>query len=247
MFLLLAVITLYFGVQAYGDISFQALNKTTSGLLQLAFYFLPVATLLLSSMSVAGEWEDRTALLLWHTVSPAAVLTGKWLGLTLAMLVSISLGFGFSGWVAAFQGLANGSVFLVFIGVLLLLSMIFLSIGLGVGAWSKDRLTAVLVSLLIWFFSLIIYPFLSMALLTAIPPFLHLPFSVGLHFLNPADFLRLYAAFKIGGEAVFGSHYYTLGQWSQEWWMDGAVFGWSAVWVAMSLWLAVIGWKRRAK
>lgn len=247
IFLLLAVMTLYFGVQAYGDLSFQALNKTTSSLLQLAFYFIPVATLLLASMSVAGEWEDRTALLLWHSVMPPSVLVGKWLGLTLAMLVSVCLGFGFSGLVAAFQGLANGWIFLVFIGVLLLLSMTFLAIGLAVGAWAKDRLTAVLVSLLVWFFSIIIYPFLSMALFTFIPSVWHLFLSVGLQMLNPADFLRMYAVFKIGGEAVYGSHFYALGQWSETVWMDGGVLIWTAVWIAVCLWVAAAGWKRRTK
>lgn len=247
IFFLLAVLTLYFGVQAYGDISFQALNKTTSSLLQLAFYFIPIATLLLSSMSVAGDWEDRTALLLWPTVKPAAVLAGKWLGLTLAMAVSIGLGFGFSGLVTAVQGLESGWVFFVFIGVLLLLAMIFLAIGLAVGAWFKDRLTAVLVSLLLWFVAIVIYPFLSMALFTVVPSALHVPLSIGVHMFNPADFLRMYAAFQIGGEAVFGSHFYTLGQWSKTGWMDAAVLGWSAVWIGVHLWLAVLGWKRQTK
>jgi len=247
IFFLLAVLTLYFGVQAYGDISFQALNKTTSSLLQLAFYFIPVATLLLSSMSVAGEWEDGTALLLWQTVKPVSILAGKWLGLTLAMMISVCLGFGFAGLVSAVRGLASGWVFFVFIGVLLLLSMIFLAIGLAVGAWCKDRLTAVLVSLFIWFFAIVIYPFCSMALFITVPSVLHVPLAIGLQMFNPADFLRVYAAFKIGGEAVFGSHFYALGQWSKTGWMDATVLAWSAVWVGIGLWWAVLGWKRRGK
>ncbi len=247
LFLMLAVMTLYFGIQAYGGISFQALNKTTSGLLQLAFYFIPIATLILSSLSIAGEWEDRTALLLWNVTTPFAVLFGKWLALTLAMAISILLGFGFSGLVASFQGLPNGWILFWLIGVLLILSMVYLSIGLLVGSWSKNRLSAVLASVLIWFFSIVIYPFLSMTILIITPAFLKMPLSVGLNFLNPADLLRLYSVFKMGGEAVFGSQYYALGKWSQTIWMDVTVLGLVVVWIGFSLRLAIAGWRRRAR
>lgn len=247
LFLLLAAMTLYFGIQAYGGISFQALNKTTSSLLQLSFFFVSIATLILSSLSAAGEWEDRTALLLWNVTSPLAVLVGKWVALTLAMAVSISIGFGFSGLVAGFQGLPNGWILLLLMGILLLLSMVYLSLGLLVGSWTRNRLGAVLASLLIWFFSIVIYPFLSMATVMVVPAFLKPVFSVGLNFLNPADLLRLYSVFKMGGEAAFGSQYYALGKWSQTIWMDVTVIGLVIAWVVGCLWVAVAGWKRKAR
>jgi len=247
LFLLLSVMTLYFGIQAYGGISFQALNKTTSSLLQLSFYFIPIATLLLSALSAAGEWEDRTALLLWNVSGPLAVLFGKWAALMLAMAVSISIGFGFSGLAAGLQGLPNGWILLLLMGNFLLLSMVYLSIGLLVGTWSRNRVAAVLSSLLIWFFSIIIYPFLGMTVLLMAPSFLKPALSVGLNFINPADLLRLYSVFKMGGEAVFGSQYYSLGKWSQTIWMDVTVMGLVIAWVSCCLWLAAAGWQRKSR
>jgi Cu-processing system permease protein len=118
-------------------------DRTTASLLNLALVFVPLITLTLGGLSIAGELEDQSlALLLAQPVTRLEVYTGKYLGLLAAVAASIFVGFGATGVIVGWTaGGGDVSAFAGLVGLTLLLAAATLGIGtaLSVGLRSRAR------------------------------------------------------------------------------------------------------------
>lgn len=118
-----------FGVTGYG--------RTAASLINLVILFVPLMGLTAGAGAVAPERENRTlGYLLAQPVSRFEVLAGKYLGLALALLAALAIGFGASALVASGQGVEAGT-FLRVVGLACVLALSMLSLGMLVSTVAR--------------------------------------------------------------------------------------------------------------
>jgi len=118
-------------------------DRTTASLLNLALLFVPMVTLSLGGLGIAGDLEDGSlGMLLAQPITRLEAYVGKYLGLLAAVSASILIGFGATGViVAVFAGGGNAVAFAALVGLTLLLAATTLSLGtvLSVALQSRAR------------------------------------------------------------------------------------------------------------
>lgn len=135
--------------QLYG---YLGLGKTMAGLVHLSLLLVPLLALFPATTSVAGERELGTLeYLLSHPLSFKQVLLGKWLGLSTALFLAVTLGFGGAGGVAALWGVDWRLVALSY-GHILLLGEVFIILGLLISRFARSRSQAMTLAVLLWLF-----------------------------------------------------------------------------------------------
>ena len=106
-------------------------DRTTASLLNLALLFVPLLTLSLGGLGIAGELEDGSlAMLLSQPITRIEAYAGKYLGLLAAVSASILIGFGATGVIVGISA-GGGDVrgFAALVALTLLLGAATLSIG----------------------------------------------------------------------------------------------------------------------
>jgi Cu-processing system permease protein len=116
-------------------------DRTTASLLNLALVFVPLVTLTIGGLSIAGEIEDQSlALLLAQPVSRLEVFAGKYAGLLAAVASAIALGFGATGVaVAVLAGGGDVAAFVSLVALALLLAAATLAVGTALSACLRAR------------------------------------------------------------------------------------------------------------
>lgn len=137
------------GVGTYGLAGF---GRTGASLINLVLLVIPLMGLTLGAMSLAGERERGTLLyLLTQPISQAELLLGKFAGLSLAILVTLILGFGLSGLLIAWQGgTTQAGEYLTMVMLAFVLALASLSLGFLISAAVGKSATAVGTALFIW-------------------------------------------------------------------------------------------------
>ena len=139
---------------------FAGFGRTAASLVNLVMLIVPLMALTTGAQSLAGEQERGSLVyLLAQPVNRAEVLLGKYLGLALALLAALTLGFGSSGLVIALSGgdTAEPGVYLQLVLLAFLLALVMLSVGFLISAFSRKASVAVGVSLFLW----LVFVFLS--------------------------------------------------------------------------------------
>lgn len=143
----------YLSLAGAGIVGFAGFGRTAASLINLVLLIVPLMALTIGAQSLASEQERNTlAYLLAQPVNRIEVFAGKYLGLSLSLLASITLGFGISGVVMAVNGggASNPAAYIRLVWQTFLLSLAMLSIGFVVSAFSKRAGVAVGISLFLW-------------------------------------------------------------------------------------------------
>ncbi|MBR2565415.1 MAG: ABC transporter permease subunit [Paenibacillus sp.] len=224
----------------------QGYSGATGSMLNLILYLLPLMTLFLGSFSLTAEKEDGSwQLLSTYPIGTLSFITGKYVGLAAVLLIIVSFGYGLMGLVSGLLGnpidLLTYLLFLAFSCGLILL---FLSIALLIGSLSRNRWQALTISVSIWFFAVIGWPALLLAVLGLMPYLWIKPLLVLLTFLNPAELVRLYIVIKLGGGSILGPEYYQWVTWVQQ--PSGSLIfiGICLLWVSCSILVVYTIWER---
>ncbi len=137
------------GVGTYGLAGF---GRTGASLVNLVLLVVPLMGLTLGALSLAGERERGTLLyLLTQPISQAELLLGKFVGLALAILVALVLGFGLSGLLIAWQGGAtDAGNYVALVLMAFGLALASLSLGFLISSATSKSATAVGVALFLW-------------------------------------------------------------------------------------------------
>lgn len=245
LFTLLAIFVAYFGDA--GQSGFSGFNRMTASLLNLNLLLIPLISLLIGSLFIAGEKEDRRLMLqLTYPLPSRVLLFGKYVGLLVALVSVITFGYGASALVMFFIN-SSTSIMVLFSFYLfsIILAMIFLSIALLIGLWSKTRFQALGISLIIWAFSVLFYEFIVMGLSLFVTKQWILPMLTTSILINPVELIRVWSILSLNGASVFGPSLYDLTIWANDW-VGKLLFIASAVaWVVIPLWLSKIIIKRR--
>jgi Cu-processing system permease protein len=138
------------GVGSYGISGF---GRTAASLLNLILLVVPLMGLLLGATSLANEQECGTLnTLLAQPISSSELFIGKFFGLAAALMATLFLGFGLSGFIIGIRGGTEYvGTYLTLFGYTILLGFIFLGIGFLVSVFNDRSASAIGVALFLWF------------------------------------------------------------------------------------------------
>jgi ABC-type transport system involved in multi-copper enzyme maturation permease subunit len=139
-----------FGLQNTLVYGYRGFAKAFAGLVHLALLFVPLMALFPAAASVAEERESGALeYILAQPISFAEVFLGKWGGLVLALLLSLTFGFGTAGAVAVVRGVPLGLILTLY-GFVLLLALCFISLGLCFSVAAQTRARALTFGFIAW-------------------------------------------------------------------------------------------------
>jgi Cu-processing system permease protein len=139
------------GTSSYSSVGF---GRTAASLINMVILIVPLMGLTLGSLSVAGERDKKTMLyLLAQPVTKLEIIIGKYLGLSLALIVSLICGFGVTGiFIAVKAGSLQPILYAAFIFLTILLALISLSFGFLISVLVQKSVTAISTALFVWLF-----------------------------------------------------------------------------------------------
>ncbi|NUQ36548.1 MAG: ABC transporter permease [Caldilineales bacterium] len=152
-FVALSLAFSYLALAGAGIVGFAGFGRTAASLINLVLLIIPLMALTVGAQSLAGEQEKSTlSYLLAQPVSRVEIFLGKYLGLALSLLASLTLGFGISGVVIALggAGAVDPLAYVLLVGLAFLLSLTMLSVGLLVSAFTRKASVAVGIGLFLW-------------------------------------------------------------------------------------------------
>lgn len=124
--------------------------KAFGGLVHLALLFVPLMALVPATAAIAEERESGALeYTLAQPVTFGEVYFGKWAGVSVALLLSLSIGFGIAGTVGAIRGVPALLLMELF-GFVVLLGFAFVAIGLGLSATADSRALATTAGVVLW-------------------------------------------------------------------------------------------------
>lgn len=189
----------WFGLSGLRSSGLAGFGRTAASLVNLVLLIVPLMGLTLGAMSLAGERERGTLLyVMAQPVSQLEVLVGKFIGLALALLVALTLGFGLSGLLIAWRGGATqAGDYLSLVGLAFGLAVVSLSLGFLVSAAVRKSATAVGVALFLW---LLLVFFGDLGLMgTALALRVDIGQLFALALLNPLQVFKMAAILTIRG------------------------------------------------
>lgn len=184
-------------------------TNVTGTIVNILLYLLPLFMMIIGSFSITNEMESgQWQLLCTYPVSIPAYLFGKFAGLMTAQVAVFTLSFGISMAIGLVTGIQLSLPWLLGIYLFsIILIYLFLILGLFLGTIAKTRWKALMASVAIWFFLIMIWPTALIAILGLVPYPLIDPLMKLLMVLNPAEFLRVFLIIQWDSGAIFGGSY----------------------------------------
>lgn len=131
-------------------LGYRGFARSLAGLMQLALIFVPLMALVPAVSAIAGEREVGTLdYLLAQPLTRAQVFVGKWLGVVIAAVLSVVIGFAITGATAAAKGVPSGPI-AALLGCTVLLAITFVSLGIWISSLTSSRTRATSLGLTIW-------------------------------------------------------------------------------------------------
>lgn len=197
------LLLMLFGQRDVDVLGYRGTARAVAGLMQLILFVGPLMALFPSAASIAGKRERGTLdYLLAQPVTRGEVFTGAWWGVAAAAVLSLVLGLGATGGLAAARGVAPGTLLAVG-GLAVLLLLVFVSLGLAISAAVETQGRATSLSLTAWI------AFLALGSLGLMGAFVgwRMPASVleTWAFVNPVE------AFRMAALTVLDPGLHTLG------------------------------------
>lgn len=142
----------WLALRGAGNYGLAGFGRTSASLINLILLIVPLMGLTLGALGLAGEREQGTLLyLLAQPINQTELLLGKTIGLGLALIAALALGFGLTAlFIAANGGGADIGIYLALLGLASLLALASLSVGLLISALTGRGATAVGLSLFLW-------------------------------------------------------------------------------------------------
>lgn len=151
-FAVLALALSYLATSFAGLTGLRGFGRTAAGLVNMVLLIVPLMGVTAGAQALAGEKERGTLIyLLSQPLDRAEVFLGKYVGLAVALTVSVLVGFGVTGVGLAVGGLGLDTAgYVLFVALTLLLALASLSLGLIISALSSHVTTANGAALFAW-------------------------------------------------------------------------------------------------
>jgi Cu-processing system permease protein len=200
----------YFGLVTAGSVGFQGFARTSASLLNLVLYIVPLVALTMGTLSYTSE-KTASELLFSQPVTRAEIMLGKFLGLFASIFSATLVGFGLAGVIIAAEAGTEGSLrYPAFVGLALLLALVFLSLSALISAVCRRPSKAFGVALFAWFFFVLFYDLLVIGMTFLFTERTANTFIFGSLFGNPVDLVRVASLMMLNGKNIFGAGGLTL-------------------------------------
>lgn len=195
----------YFGLITGGAIGFQGFARTSASLLNLVLYIVPLISLTMGTLSFTSE-KSASELLFSQPVTRGEILLGKLSGLFASIATATVAGFGLAGMIiAAKTGSQGATRYPVFVGLSLLLALVFLALAALVAALCQRKAKAFGVALLLWFFFVLFYDLIVIGGTFLMRERAANQFIFASLFGNPVDMVRVASLLILDGKEIFGA------------------------------------------
>ncbi len=126
--------------------------KAFAGMAHLALLFVPLMALFPAVASIADERESGALeYLLAQPVTASEVYLGKWAGVSSAVALALTVGFGLAAGVAVLRGVPPGLIAALY-GYVVLLALAFVALGLWFTTLTSSRARAATTGIILWLF-----------------------------------------------------------------------------------------------
>lgn len=150
LFAAAGVLLMIFGLPDAALLGARGYARSLAGLMQLAMVFVPLMALIPAVVAIAGERETGTLdYLLAQPVTRSEVYRGKWTGVAAAAVLSVIVGFGSMGVVAAARGVPSAPI-AALLGCTILLVLAFVSAGVWLSSRTVSQTRATSLGLTAW-------------------------------------------------------------------------------------------------
>lgn len=152
IFAVLSLTVSLLGLSGSGGMGITGFGRTSAGLVNLVLLIVPLMGLVMGAMSIVSERDQKTLqTLLAQPLNRAEVLTGKLIGMALALSAAILFGFGLSGLAMAITGAtAQLEVYGWLVGFTLLLGLACLSLGFCLSVLASCSAAAIGAAIFLW-------------------------------------------------------------------------------------------------
>ena len=241
----LALALAWLGLSGAGSYGLAGFGRTGASLINLVLLIVPLMGLTLGALSLAGERERGSLLyLLSQPITQFEVLAGKYLGLGLALLAALALGFGLSGLLIAWQGsTAHTWDYLSLTVLAFFLALISLSLGFLISAFLRKGSMAIGIALFLW---LVLVFFGDLGVMgTAIMLRMKIGELFALALLNPLQVFKIAAILTIRGnwEVLGPAGLYALRTYGE--WAMALLIAIITAWIVLPLILAYLIFRQR--
>lgn len=204
-FVVFTLVIAYFGGATSGIAGFRGMEATIASLTSLVTYFIPILSLTLGGGIIADERDKGTLeIYLASPVSAGELISGKFLGLTVAVTLATFAGLGISGiLLLAKIGMENFTGYLIFMLNSAVLGIIFLSVSFVVSVLFTERARVIAFTVFLWLFFAVLYDLGLIGLLIVTKGAVGENLFSFLLMLNPVDVYRILNFLTIGELKVF--------------------------------------------
>jgi len=204
IFALLTFVISFFGMITSGYSGFQDFARTSTSLINLACFIIPMFSLLMGVFSFISN-KEYLELIVSQPIHRSQVILGKYLGLLMTLFSATIIGFCIPGIVISliigFEGAQSYGLVILFS---LLLGMVFTGFAILICEISKRQQIALGIAIGVWIFYEVVYGLLILgSTLYLSPTILKSTLIFGL-MGNPIDIVRVLSLIAIGGLEFFG-------------------------------------------
>lgn len=159
----------YLGERNLGSLGFENFSRTTASLLNICLLLAPLVALALGAGSIAGEKErGNLTYMLAQPIERWEFLLGKYVGLVAATSIATIAGFGLGGVVISFFASSlEAGTYLTLLALMLALVASMTGLGIMASVISGNRVQALGIALLIWFFAVLVFDLVLIGLVSA--------------------------------------------------------------------------------
>lgn len=204
-FAIFTIVISYFGGVTSGVAGLRSIDATIASLTSLVTYFIPILALTLGGGIIADERDKGTLeIYLSSPISIGEFITGKFVGLAIALTLSTLAGLGISGIVLLVQlGMSAALSYIMFMLNSVVLGLIFLSVSFLVSILFSDRARVIAFTIFLWLFFAVLYDLGLVGILVITKGAVGNEIFSALLMLNPVDVYRILNFLSIGELNVF--------------------------------------------
>ena len=205
-----AVLVLLVSASGYvlsGGSGVQEFSRTATSLVELVLLIIPLTAITFGVTQLTPE-RGAAELLFAQPVARSVVLSGRVIGLCLALVGAQAVGFGAAGLVVFARTGAYGVW--SFAGVMLgaaVLTAVYLALAalVAAGATSRRRARVLAVALVVWFGSVVLFDAAALGVASVLGSSDASHLLIVSIFVNPVDAVRTGALLGISGTSAFGA------------------------------------------
>lgn len=208
-------------------------SKAVLSLLNIVLIVVPLVSLMFSTIHWYNSYEF-IELMLTQPISRKKVLLSEYAGISTSLITSLLAGIGIPVMIYNFN---DTGIALLVIGCLL--TLIFTSIAFFASVNSKDKARGIGISLLLWFYFVLIFDGLILMILFTFSDYPLEKLTLVLSSLNPVDLGRIYIMLHMDVSALMG---YTgalykefFGSWAGLLYTLGIMIAWAIVPLLLAL------------